>query len=224
MTQQEIELVEEGPTLGPVEGIKKAVVSALKAGLALDINEKDPLRKIVNNVTMEYPMIKDAWPAMWVGFSVRKIQATGINEDTIYTPNENKEQDNFYRLWSFEGTATVTILALSSLERDRLSDSFIRMFAFRELHRSRGIFWDHLDDQEYVYIYANKGELKPGGQSEGPGIAPPWDSTQLGYTDNYSFDIGGQFASNTYTGKLVKLREIRIVDEMKLTPKPGSWV
>lgn len=211
-----LELVEPGPTLGPTEGIKTAIVSALRNGITDGVERHDPLAKLRDNVTMEYPMKKGQWPALWVGFSVRKLTATGINNDIFQGENEGT-----YKLWHFEGIATVTILALSNVERDRIADSFIRMYAFHGHHSSKNKFWNTLAEQPYVYITAQKGELKPGGQSEGPGMSPPWDGSVLGYSDSYSFDLVGQFASSTYTGKLIRISEIQTIGD---GPKIGEWV
>ena len=207
-------------TLGPLEGIKSAIVSALRAGIDEDIPASDPLHKVINNVTLEYPLKKGEWPAMWVGFSIRKLAPIGINDSTFL----NVVGDGSYKLWSFEGNASVTILALSNVERDRIADSFIRMFAFSEHHASQNDFWNALQTQPYILISTQRGELKPTGQSEGPGMAPPWDNNILGYSDSYSFDIMGQFASSIKTGALVRLSEVIISPTQSNQPNLGEWI
>lgn len=217
------ERVQDGPTLGPVEGLKTAVVTSIQNALEVqlkDYPENDPLHKLSGNITMEYPLHEGEWPAMWIGFSFRKLTDTSINDIRYHGTVGNESE---YKLWNFEGNASVTILALSSLERDRISDSFIRMFAFHDLHGSNNIFWSSMESQPYTMLHSAKSELKPMGQTDGPGIAVPWDSSLLGYADSYSFDLNGQFASNVYSGKLVRLSDILIQEEMHVA-KTGEWI
>ena len=105
-------------------------------------------------------------------------------------------------LTPFRVTFTLTILALSNLERDRIADSLITLFAFsrtpepvvtkpqKNTNKYRQ-FITALDENPYVAMTVNTDVLTGGGQSVNVGV--PWQPDILAYTDAYSFDIIGNF-------------------------------
>lgn len=188
-------------SMGMIEGVKKAIIRALREGIDEDLPDTDPLYRVIDNIDMEYPVKEEKYPGIWVQFSYRDLKPQSINRDPFYT-----EEDQTYRLWSFSGTVTMTLVGLTSLERDRMSDSLIRMFAFNELHSSNNDFWKSLKSQDLLRLSINRDQLRPGGQTTN--IGTPWDSDQLVYEDSYSFELQGEFASDIVTADLVRLREI----------------
>jgi hypothetical protein len=105
------------------------------------------------------------------------------------------------REFQFKGRVTLTIVALTSLERDRIADAVITMLAFsrppesvltkaNEDTRQFRQLIDSLARNPYVSLTLNHDQIIPGGQAMTTGV--PWDEEIPGYEDTYSFDILGQ--------------------------------
>jgi len=190
---------------GVIEAVKRAVMIALKEGLngstlGLELSGSEIA------VEMEYPMVKQKYPGIWVQFSFSKFINSGVGHELLTKTLENEgtpeERVNWelIREFQFEGTVSLTIMALKSLERDRISDAVVTMLMFarppeyaitdrnRDTKQFRGLM-DALSKNPYVAIAANHDETTPGGQTVTPGV--PWDPEQLGYEDTYSFSILG---------------------------------
>ena len=192
---------------GMIETVKRAVMSGLREALS-----GTTLNQLVNGtdvtIDMEYPIEKASYPGIWVQFSFNEIVQAGIgHEPLVRTITEGTEEDPLAMRWDtireiqFKGRVTLTILALSSLERDRISDSVITMLAFSR-PPERAVTKPTEDTKQlrqliaslaanpYVNITINHDQIIPGGQSMTTGV--PWDEEIPGYEDTYSFDILGQ--------------------------------
>lgn len=193
---------------GMIETVKRAVMNALREALS-----GTTLNHLVNGtdvtIDMEYPMEKENYPGIWVQFSFSEITQAGVGhepllrtvlaEATANTPEVINWEP--MREFQFKGRVTLTIVALTSLERDRLSDSVITMLAFSRPPEM--ILTDPAEDTKqfrqlitslatnpYVSLTINHDQITPGGQAMTTGV--PWDEEIPGYEDSYSFDILGQ--------------------------------
>jgi hypothetical protein len=193
---------------GMIETVKRAVMNALREALS-----GTTLNHLVNgtNVTidMEYPMEKENYPGIWVQFSFNEITQAGVGHEPLLrtvlaeSTEDTPEVINWepMREFQFKGRVTLTIVALTSLERDRLSDSVITMLAFsrppevvltdpgEDTKQFRQLITS-LATNPYVSLTINHDQITPGGQAMTTGV--PWDEEIPGYEDSYSFDILGQ--------------------------------
>lgn len=193
---------------GMIETVKRAVMNALREALS-----GTTLNHLVNGtdvtVDMEYPIEKENYPGIWVQFSFNEIVQAGIGhepllrtviaEATDTTPEVAQWEP--MREFSFKGRVTLTIVALTSLERDRIADAVITMLAFsrppeavitkanEDTKQFRQLI-DSLANNPYVSLTVNHDQIIPGGQAMTTGV--PWDEEIPGYEDTYSFDILGQ--------------------------------
>jgi hypothetical protein len=182
-----------------LEGVKTTVVGALRT--TFDNNYPD--KELQNlNVSMEYPDEETQYPGIWVRFSFTTLQTVGVASRFYNSSNQE------YKLWYFEGRCTLQLFAMTSLQRDRIADALIYMFAFGELTPFAKRFGDYFHDNDMIYMTPNTDTFVPGGQEETVGA--PWQPDAIVYGDSYSFNIVGQFASDFATGELVVLREIDI--------------
>lgn len=200
---------------GMIETVKRAFIVALRdvlTGVSLS-DENNSVK-----VDMEYPLEKTEYPAIFVQFSFRQLRPSGL-DPRIY----EGERGTVVREWHFEGTVSLQIFALTSLERDRISDSFIEEFAFAENPVGDVIVSLSPDDRKtslvqalsenpYVSMTVDKGKLSPGGQTTTVGV--PWDDNQLCYEDKFSFDIIGDFQSIRNPGGQYILRRIDVFPEI----------
>lgn len=193
---------------GMIETVKRAVMNALREALT-----GTSLNHLVNGteitVDMEYPIEKENYPGVWVQFSFNEITQAGIGHEPLLrtviaeATDTEPEQINWepMREFSFKGRVTLTIVALTSLERDRIADAVITMLAFsrppesvitkanEDTKQFRQLI-ESLANNPYVSLTLNHDQIIPGGQAMTTGV--PWDEEIPGYEDTYSFDILGQ--------------------------------
>lgn len=221
---------------GVIEAVKRAVMVALKDQLTN--TTLDGVSQSEVSVEMEYPATPETYPGIWVQFNFTKFVNSGVGFEQYNRVVENEGEDNevvrheLTREFTFEGTVRLTIVALTNLERDRLSDAVVTMLMFarapeyvltkpdEDTKQFRQLLFS-LTNNPYVKLAINTDTIQPGGQSVLPGV--PWDDEDLqGYEDNYSFDIYGQsdlvFRNDgTYT-----LREIVTTEDM-VDYNPFEW-
>lgn len=193
---------------GMIETVKRAVMTALRDALA-----GTSLNQVVNGsdvtVDMEYPIQKENYPGIWVQFSFSEIVQAGIGHEPLVrsvlaeATEDTPEVVNWepVREVQFKGRVTLTIVALTSLERDRLADAVITMLAFsrppnavltnpsEDTRQFRQLIAS-LAGNPHVSLTINHDAIVPGGQAMTTGV--PWDEEIPGYEDTYSFDILGQ--------------------------------
>lgn len=193
---------------GMIETVKRAIMNALREALT-----GSTLNRLVNGtpvtVDMEYPIEVENYPGIWVQFSFSEITQAGIGHEPLIknvlaeATENSPEVINWepVREFQFKGRVTLTIVALTSLERDRLADAVVTMLAFSrppntvltnptEDTRQFRQFITSLAENPYVSISVNHDQIIPGGQAMTTGV--PWDEEIPGYEDSYSFDILGQ--------------------------------
>ena len=193
---------------GMIETVKRAIMNALREALS-----GSTLNHLVNgtNVTidMEYPIEKENYPGIWVQFSFSEITQAGLGHEPLIKNVLEEATENTpevvnwepVREFQFKGRITLSIVALTSLERDRLADAVVTMLAFSrppsmvltnpaEDTRQFRQFITSLAENPYVSISVNHDQIIPGGQAMTTGV--PWDEEIPGYEDSYSFDILGQ--------------------------------
>lgn len=182
---------------GMIEAVKRAVIVALRESLA-NSSLSIPTQNSQIHVDLEYPMKEEQYPGIWVQFSVTKIQRVGISHEIWQLIDDNwvAKQE-----WMFDGKVTLTIMALTNKERDRISDSLVSMLSFSrppdlvitkptDTKKYKG-FIASLDQSPYVSITVNSDVLVPGGQTVNIGV--PWQEDIPAYVDSWSFDLIGQY-------------------------------
>lgn len=187
---------------GMIETVKRAVILALRESIS-----GTTLSETVNGtevtVDMEYPMTKEHYPGVWVNFSFSEMVNAGIGMEILTQTIGDNDEVNWepVREFQFKGRVSLTIVALTSLERDRLSDAVISMLMFsrppeyvitkvNEDTKQFRQLYASLANNPYISLTLNHDELIPGGQATTTGV--PWDEEIPGYEDTYSFDILGQ--------------------------------
>ena len=219
-----------------IETVKRAVMTALRDSLT-----GSTLNGLVNGsevtVDLEYPMKPETYPGIWVQFSFSKIQQAGMGHEplrkTVEYPGTDREWVNWepVREFIFEGRCTLTVVALTSLERDRIADAIITMLAFsrppesvitradRDTRQFRQLI-SSLAQNPYVSITLNHDTILPGGQTMTTGV--PWDDNIPGYEDTYSFDLMGQCNITFKNDGTFSLRAV-VVDADLLPASPYTW-
>lgn len=167
---------------------KKLIIQALRA----TFTSMYPNTKLASmNIDMEYPYLVEHYPGIWVRFSPSKIQASGLE------PVQSSD-DELFSVWYYEGIVSFTIIALTSLERDLISDGIIEAYAFAARMPSASPFYTTIQASDLINMTLQSDILTPGGQTETVGT--PWDDDKIAYEDRYSFQVIGQVRSRVQPG------------------------
>lgn len=200
--------------------LKATVVKGLKDTFDNDFPEAD-FRGI--NITLEYPVAKTEYPAIWVDYDpAGPLRIVGIGHDE-YGDAGAGNFNSLYR-WNFAGSVSFTCAALSNLECDRLIDSMIRCLAFSRSTAALGALRSKIEASDLIGMNFDWDEVEQRGFSVSPGT--PWGTDELIYEGTLAMEVVGEFTS-TPAGVLVPVSEVEVVefimgDDDPTTP--GGWI
>lgn len=209
---------------GLIQSVKGAMLTALRDALGNTtmFDKKSPIY-----VDLDYPLVQTQYPGVWVQFTVSKLARAGLGHEV---PVQNEDETwSFIQEWTFMGTVSLTVVALKSRDRDKISDALIAMLAFArtpqlvitknqaDVKQNRALL-NALDNNPYVAISINTDTITPGGQQATQGT--PWQNDALIYEDTYSFDMVGQFNIKFSNDGLYTLSRIDpVLDVISGTPE-----
>lgn len=196
---------------------KAQSVKALRDTFDNDFPEPD-FRSI--RISLEYPVAEQDYPSIWVDFEPLgnlSIVGIGHSEDVVNGLGTNEA----YR-WRFAGHLSFTAVAMSSLERDRLVDALIRVFAFS---RSNGLttFRSILEGGTLIGLSADFDQVELRGFSTSAGT--PWGTDEMVYEGTVVIEIAGEFV-NTNTDTLMDVTGIEMFEwvlDTQQDPTTGDW-
>lgn len=216
-----------GSTGGVIEVMKRSVITAFRSALTGTTLTSTSPTDI--HVDLEYPDVREKFPAIWVQFSLGELSPAGHGMVEYDQETNTTLQEMMYR-----GRVSLTILALTSMERDRLADFIISALSFSRIANPRVLtdngftdsfsrIYQEFHDNPYLSMTVNSDSIRPGGQSVTVGAM--FDERQLVYEDNYNFDVVGQFQLLISNEGLYRLRRIDIYPEVgeRVGPVPGEW-
>lgn len=207
---------EQNPSNSPggmVEAVKTGVINALRATFVdSPFSNDERTDEATLHVDMEYPVAETSYPGIWVQFSTTKLEPAGMGHQTEAVGDDG-EVVGLIRQWYYEGRVSLLVVALTSLERDRIADSIITEFAFQGAEEIRGLptpsrFRETIEAYPYISIMVNSDSLTAGGQSTSVGT--PWGPDILVYEDNYTFNIIGEFQQVRDVSGAVRLKRIDV--------------
>lgn len=202
---------------GFLREIKTSIVQALDDAFTLSRPEPDAdggTQKVY--VSVEYPIARADYPAVWVDFEVAELRAVGI----AYT--EQDMQGNVYSRWRFTGHATFTSVALSSNERDMLYDQLIATMAFASQQETAGAFRQAVENLPLIAATWSFDTIEDRGKAEAPGT--PWLTDEMVYERGIALQVIGEFVSDPDTAQLVLLSQIEVVATMDGFPDDSSII
>lgn len=157
------------------------------------------------NVGLEYPIDSQHYPSLWVDYDdTQPLVKAGIAHVETKDPEGNSV--TAFTRWRFQGYLSVTVVSLTSLERDRLFDEVIRVVAFGEQDDIVGRFKDTFLNNSLIAVNLNTDRIEPRGSAAAPGT--PWGTDELMYERTLNLEIIGEFVPNPTTGTLVSLSRI----------------
>lgn len=201
--------------------VKTVITKAMQR--AFDDNAPEP--DFANlHVSIEYPIDSHNYPSIWVDFDPTgdlRIAGIGHTEGLI---ESDPLSSNMYR-WRFQGTATFTVVAFTSLERDRLYDAVIKVLAFGDSKDNLGRFRSYLESNSLIAMNANFDKISQSGFSTAQGT--PWGTDEMMYEATLSMEIIGEFVVSN-DASLIPLSEVNLtdwVDVIETDPTSGGgWI
>lgn len=177
-------------------------------------------------VSLEYPDKSQSIPCIWVNFDpIGPLRPVGIGyyEDTVVGAGPNVTRAT---RWSYAGNITYTVVAMTSLERDRLYDELISVIAFGQYDPARSEFRNAMETDPLIAIQINYDDIDQRGFSAAPGT--PWGTGDFMYECTLSVQATGEFVSASGTSELVPISAISVVpwaEPLETDPLPGAgWI
>jgi hypothetical protein len=185
--------------------LKTAVVEALRATFDEQYPEAD-FRNI--HIDIEYPMLPQDYPGMWVNYQDdAQVQRSGIGHVEYL-----QDDDGIWHAvgrWKFSGHVSLTIAAMSSMERDRLFDQVVRILMTSDVDSTlAGRFKRSVENNDKIGFIFNFDELTVTGEGASPGT--PWGSEDIFYETTIEIDCIGEFISDPKNNALVSLSKILV--------------
>lgn len=172
------------------------------------------------HASIDYPVDVQNYPGVWVDFApVGELTVVGIGHREVSEVGSGGRQ---FTRWRFKGTATYTVVALSSLERDSLTDELIRVFAFGREAEQTSEFRAYIEDNEFLACNFDFDAIDQHGFAVSPGT--PWGTDEMIYEGTLSMEVFGEFISDSVSGTIAPLESIQVVGYTQEEGDPSpSW-
>ena len=169
--------------------IKRAVVKSLQAEFTVDNYYPgfESSRLLTeSHITIEYPQRPEQYPSIIVGFKEKELKSGGVGH------YEFTSENTVIQKWLYMGTISLEIFALTSMDRDFISDSIVNLISFGRIQGS--LFRDHVEANANVDLQLSIGSLTPISEQTMSGVS--WGLTDARiYTVGYEFGCLGSFES-----------------------------
>jgi hypothetical protein len=165
--------------------------------------------------SLEYPIKKVDLPEVWVRYSdTGPLRQSGVAHVEDVHPVSGGRVPPYTR-FRFQGSWEFIVVALSSVERDRLYDELIATIAWSGFDSLRGRFRKYLESNDLIDLTLRTDEIESTGENAEPGT--PWGTDEVIYERTLTVDMIGDFVPDPETGVIVPLSKIQIVPTADLT-------
>lgn len=189
---------------GYLRTIKTTATEALQAAFQVAYPETDPAGgdKPVF-ISQEYPVEQTQIPAIWVEFEPADLRTAGI----AYT--ETDSSGAVFTRWRFSGSASFTVAAMSSNERDMIYDQMVALVAFASQSEAPSVWRQTIEASDLIATTWSYDTIENRGAAAAPGT--PWGTDEVMYERGIAVQVLGEFVTNPVTLQLVSLSEISIL-------------
>jgi hypothetical protein len=174
-------------------------------------------------IDIEFPNKSEQYPSVWVDFApVGDVENVGIgHKEYVLDDTVDPAVGRRVFRWKFQGSAQFTILALSSLERDRLYDELVRNIAFGSQSPQTSVYRSYIENNPLIATDFDWDQITTSGTSQS--IGTPWGTDELIYETTLSVEVLGEFVSDESADALVPLADVLLEPYAPTEPEP-SWV
>jgi len=166
-------------------------------------------------VSIEFPEKQQDYPGVWVDFEpTHALEVAGIAHREYV--NDNATVTGYTR-WRFQGYATYTAVALTSLERDRLIDEIARIFASGRENDAAQRFRQYIEENPYIAANVDFDQIEQRGFASSPGT--PWQSDEIIYEGTLAMEVIGEFVTDL-TGTVIAIEGITVQEYTDIEPVP----
>jgi hypothetical protein len=167
--------------------------------------------------SIEYPIDPQDYPGVWVDFEPEgELTRGGIDDINSYLKNGNDTLTPLY-LWRAQGWATYTLAAMSSLQRARLHDEIVRVFAFGS-DPTVSAFRETIENNNYLAMNMDFDRIAERGSAATPGT--PWGSEEIIYEVTLAMQCVIEFYSTANKDQLFPLDSIQLYGSVENT---NTW-
>lgn len=179
------------------------------------------------HVGVEYPVDPQHYPSIWIDYEdTEDLTQAGVAHIEMVDPDTQAIRAPFTR-WRFQGYVSITVVAMTSLECDRLYDEVVRVVAFGDEDPTLGRFANYIDRNGFIGMTLNTDRLQPRGAAAAPGT--PWSTDEMMYERTLNVELIGEFVPDLATSTLVPLSKISLLPEIESPTVPmdptefGIW-
>lgn len=156
-------------------------------------------------VSVDYPNTTNLYPTVIVRFFERTVSNIGIGHVEFLTVNDTDNLVAPFKHFIYNGDIEFAILALSSKDRDLISDALVSILAMSDPSEPSDFFnriysplfdfdpGDAVDPFRYNFINLNTDQILGFGETQNP--APWLTEDQLQYQSSYRVGVMGEFYS-----------------------------
>lgn len=174
------------------------------------------------HTSIEFPMKQQDYPGIWVDYMpIGSLQNVGIGHVEYATPADDGSSRAMNR-WRFQGEASFTVVALTSLQRDRLHDEMVRTLAFGAERRETNQFRRYIEDNEFLAVNFDFDEITTRGFASSLGT--PWQTEDMVYEAEVVMECFGEFLSDALTGTLLPVSAVEFYPYPESHPDEARWI
>jgi hypothetical protein len=167
------------------------------------------------HIGLEYPVDQQMYPSVWIDFEdTQPLLRAGIGHLEYVNPSDGVTPVAPFTRWRFTGYVSLTAVALTSLERDRLYDELVRVVAFSNEDGVVGRFKTTIASNDLIAATLNTDKIEARGNAAAPGT--PWGTDEIMYEKSLNLELIGEFVPDPATGTLVSLSRIVMIPTEEL--------
>jgi hypothetical protein len=171
--------------------------------------------------SVEYPIDVQEYPSIWVDYEDSASLAIAGIDHTEFNPDGHGGFVPSTR-WRFQGYISLTLVALTSQERDDLYDEVVRVMAFGRQSPATAQFRTYIENNDFIACNFDFDQIEPKGSVAAPGT--PWGTDELIYERGLNMEVIGEIVVDDATGALLPLSGVTFtateVDEGPLVEVP----
>jgi hypothetical protein len=199
--------------------LKALLVTALAQ--TFDTEYVDPRFQNIR-VGIEYPVDQAGYPGLWVDYDdTSTLKRAGVDHKETNLSQAGVLFE--HTRWEFFGVLSITVVALTSLERDDLYDEVIRVIAFGAENPVTQQFRSLIENNPFIGVNMDFDTIEPRGNAAAPGT--PWGSDEIIYERTINLNVQGEFFVDPSTGSVVRvpLSAFQITATQGIDPKAADY-